>query len=71
MDWHTLMTRMDFANFAEVQARVTTMSWVGPESLIFNIWGGRYRLITTVSFPFKVIRIKAFLTHQEYDRWTP
>lgn len=71
MDWYNLMTRLEFANFAEMQATFTSVSWVGPEYLIFNIRGGRYRLITTGSFPFKVIRIKDFLTHQLYDRWTP
>ena len=36
--------------------------------LIFNILGGRYRLITRVSYSSQTLFVKALLTHREYDR---
>lgn len=34
---------------------------------VFNIGGNKYRLITTISYRTKTIRIDYVLTHQEYD----
>jgi len=36
--------------------------------VIFNIGGNKYRLITYIDYTNKVIFIRDFLTHTEYDR---
>ena len=36
--------------------------------LIFNVLGGNYRLIMTVSYSRQLMHVKALLTHGEYDR---
>ncbi len=36
--------------------------------LIFNIRHNTYRLITKVDYRAKLLMVKAFLTHKEYDR---
>lgn len=69
--WEDLARKKDFASFAEVQAVFPTVSWVGPEYLIFNIKGNHFRLITTVDFTFKMIRVKEFMRHSDYDKWKP
>jgi mRNA interferase HigB len=68
--WHTLISKSDFANFAELRNIVATASLVNSEWLVFNIRGNRYRLITRVHFGTKVIFVKDFLTHQAYDAWS-
>lgn len=70
LDWHTLMTKNDFSNFAELRAISPNVSIVNSEWLVFNIRGNRYRLITRVHFPTKTIYVKDFLTHREYDAWS-
>ncbi len=69
-DWYTLMSKSDFATFAELRTIVATASLVNSEWLVFNIRGNRYRLITRVHFGTKVIFVKDFLTHQAYDAWS-
>lgn len=69
--WHNLARKTDFASFAEVQAVFTAASWVGPEYLIFNIRGNQFRLIVTVDFKYKVMRVKEFMRHADYDDWKP
>jgi mRNA interferase HigB len=39
--------------------------------LIFDILGGRFRLITRVSYGMQRIYIKALLNHKEYGRFKP
>lgn len=69
--WYDLACKTDFSSFAEVQTVFTAASWVGPEYIVFNIKGNHFRLITTVDFTFKMFRVKAFMRHSQYDRWTP
>lgn len=69
--WFDLASKAEFTSFAEVRAVFPTASWVGPEYIVFNIKGNHFRLITTVDFTFRKIRVKAFMRHSEYDRWKP
>lgn len=69
--WFNLVRKTDFSSFAEVQAVFAAASWVGPEYIVFNIKGNHFRLITTVDFAFKMIRVKEFMRHSDYDKWKP
>lgn len=69
--WYAVASKTEFASFAEVQAVFATASWVGPEYIVFNIKGNHFRLITTVDFTFRKIRVKEFMRHSDYDRWKP
>ena len=43
-------------------------SLVGDDRGVFNIMGNKYRLVVRIVFQFKVIQIKWFGTHAEYDK---
>lgn len=51
----------------EVRKRFPAVDQVG-SVLIFNVLGGNYRLIMTVSYSRQLMHAKALLTHREYDR---
>lgn len=70
-EWHTIVRRSTFRNFAEIRDSFATASWVAPDYVIFNIRGGNYRLITRVNFPYQSFFLKDFLTHAEYNHWRP
>lgn len=44
-------------------------SLVADDRVVFNILGNKYRLVVRIVFDFKVIQIKWFGTHAEYDRF--
>lgn len=69
--WFDLCKKADFASFAEVREVFASASWIGPEHIVFNIKGNHFRLITTVDFPYRKIRIKEFMRHQDYNDWKP
>lgn len=69
--WWDLTRQAEFASFAQVQEVFATASWIGPEYIVFNIKGNHFRLITTVDFTYRMIRVKAFMRHSEYDGWKP
>lgn len=43
-------------------------SLVADDRVVFTILGNKYRLVVRIVFDFKVIQIKWFGTHAEYDR---
>lgn len=69
--WYKLLSKSDFANFAELKAMFGSADFVGPDYVIFDIKGNKYRIITRVSFSYKRVWIKHVFTHAEYDRWRP
>ncbi|RJF74428.1 type II toxin-antitoxin system HigB family toxin [Deinococcus cavernae] len=69
--WYVICKKNDFANLHELQETFSDVSFVAPDYFIFNIKGGNFRLITTVSFQYKVIRLKEFMRHDDYNNWKP
>ena len=43
-------------------------SLIGDDRVIFNIMDNKYRLVVRIVFQFKVIQIKWFGAHAEYDK---
>ena len=40
----------------------------GDDRVVFNIAGNKYRLVVRIVFEYKVIQVKWFGTHKEYDK---
>lgn len=57
-----------FANFHELHQTFRSADLVTPFT-IFNIGGGKYRLITQINFERSLVKICWALTHAEYDKW--
>lgn len=66
--WYQVAVKATWKNFNEVKNDFPSADQVGNDRMVFNIKGNRYRLVVRFSFPFKVIQIKWFGTHAEYDR---
>lgn len=52
----------------DIRAQYPTASVVGNERVVFNIKGNSYRLVVAVNYAAKIIFIKFFGTHAEYDK---
>ena len=62
------MLGSSFKNFNELKRTYGSASIVGDDRVVFNIMGNKYRLVVRLVFEFKVIQIKWFGTHSEYDK---
>lgn len=69
-NWEDTVTRLSFGSFAQLQQQINTVDLVNGIFLVFNIMGGRYRLITGVYWPQPALYLKHFFTHKEYDLWS-
>lgn len=52
----------------DIRARYRTASIVGDERVVFNIKGNTYRLVVAISYAAKIVFVKFFGTHAEYDK---
>ena len=69
--WYDEFVNAEHTNFNELKRDFPSASLIGDDRVIFNIKGNQFRLIVRVVFTFRVIQIKWFGTHKEYDRIDP
>lgn len=67
-EWYHELIKCNFQNFNELKKIYGNASLAGDDRVVFNIMGNNYRLVVRVVFEYKVIQIKWFGTHAEYDK---
>lgn len=67
-EWYYELVKCDFRNFNDLKKVYSNASLVGDDRVVFNIMGNRFRLVVRILFEFKVIQVKWFGTHKEYDK---
>jgi mRNA interferase HigB len=67
-EWYHELVSSDFKNFNELKRVYSNASVVADDCVVFNIMGNNYRLVVRIVFDFKVVQIKWFGTHAEYDK---
>jgi mRNA interferase HigB len=67
-EWYHELIQSDFRNFNDLKMVYGNASRVGNDRVVFNIMGNKFRLVVRIVFQFKVIQIKWFGTHDEYNK---
>ena len=67
-EWYYELIQCEFKNFNDLKQVYGNASLVSDDRVIFNIMGNKFRLVVRIVFDFKVIQIKWFGTHAEYDK---
>ena len=67
-EWYYELIITDFKNFNELKQQYGNASLVADDRVVFNIMGNNYRLVVRIVFDFRVIQVKWFGTHAEYDK---
>ena len=65
--WWDTVRAADWRNFSEVRQTYNSASYVDLYT-IFNIKGNHYRLVTYIDFERRLVVMKWFGTHAEYDK---
>jgi len=68
MEWYNEMLIEEFSSFQDLKKTYANASLVGDNRVVFNIMGNNYRLVVRMAFRYKMIQIKWFGTHAEYDK---
>lgn len=67
-EWYHELIHHEFKSFNELKLVYGNASLIADDRVVFNIMGNKYRLVVRIVFQFKVIQIKWFGTHDEYDK---
>ena len=65
--WWTVCNKNQFLNFVELKKTFGTADQIN-NCLVFNIGGGKYRLVVRVNFFAQRMWIKYILSHEEYEK---
>lgn len=65
--WYRLVKSRQFHSFVELRATFPSADQVG-KLTVFNIGGGKARLIVAIHYNRQKVFIRAVLTHDEYDK---
>ncbi len=66
--WYYELLKTNFKNFNELKRMHGNASIAADGRVVFNIMGNKYRLVVRMVFEYRVIQIKWFGTHKEYDQ---
>ena len=66
--WKKLVKAQVWNSFTDVKATSVFAPDQVKNLVIFDIGGNKYRLITCIKYKHKVIYIRDFITHAEYDK---
>jgi len=65
--WHSTVRAKDWATPADVKATFGDASILKNSRVVFNIAGNKFRLVTRINYPYRVVYIRFVGTHAEYD----
>jgi mRNA interferase HigB len=73
--WYKTACNADWSGLHEVRQSYSRTDGVqtsdGQTLTVFNIGGNKYRLIARIRYEYRLINVRAVLTHKQYDqgRW--
>jgi mRNA interferase HigB len=67
MTWYRHALKANWSTPAEVKEDFGNASILKDGRVVFNIAGNKYRLIVWINYPYKVVYVRFFGTHEQYD----
>lgn len=65
--WETVITQSEYRSFNELRRAFPSADYLPSGYTVFNIGGNKYRLITEMDYPFRMVDVKVVWTHAEYS----
>lgn len=65
--WYREALVADWDSPAAIKAQYRNASVLRDGRVVFNIGGNKYRLVVWINYPYRVVYIRFFGSHQAYD----
>ena len=66
--WFGVTEKADWKAPAAVKRAYGNASVLKNSRVVFNIHGNKYRLVTYINYPYRVVYIRFIGTHEQYDK---
>jgi mRNA interferase HigB len=67
LSWHGHVLKATWKEPADVKADFGNASILSDCRAVFNIAGNKYRLVTSINYPYGIVYVKFIGTHAQYD----
>ncbi len=67
MAWYRQVKPADWASPADLSRDIGSASILKDGRAVFNIAGNKYRIVTWIHYPYRVVYIRFIGTHRMYD----
>lgn len=67
MAWYGFVIKAAWREPADIKADFGNASILKNGRVVFNIAGNKYRLVTSINYPYRIVFIKFIGTHKQYD----
>ena len=67
MAWYRQMRAANWATPADVKGDIRSASILKDGRVAFNVAGNKYRVVTWINYPYRVVYIRFIGTHRHYD----
>lgn len=68
LSWHEQVRHANWKSPSELKAAFGSASILRDGRVVFNIAGNKYRLITWINYPYRVVYIRFVGTHKHYGQ---
>lgn len=68
MAWYRETLKANWATPNEVKAQFSSASILKDGRVVFNVASNKYRIVVWINYPYWVVYIRFFGTHEQYDR---
>ena len=65
--WYREVLRADWARPSDVKQHFRSASILRDGRMVFNVGGNKYRIVTWINYPYRVVYIRFIGTHRQYD----
>ena len=66
--WYRQALKADWASPADIKREIRNASILKDGRVVFNVAGNKYRIVTWVNYPYRVVYVRFIGTHAQYDR---
>ncbi|OAV74606.1 mRNA interferase HigB [Bacteroidales bacterium Barb7] len=66
--WFHTAKAAKWDNLQDIKSTFNSVDYAGNDRYVFNIKRNYYRLVVKINFKLKIIYIRFFGTHEEYDK---
>ena len=68
-NWHRIASKADWSDFHDIKTMFSnSVDAIGNDRFVFNVGGGKYRIIALIFFDVRTIYIRFVGRHSEYDK---
>lgn len=67
LSWHGHVLKADWTDPSAVKESFGSASILKDNRVVFNIAGNKYRIVTGINYPYRIVYVKFIGTHKQYD----